>query len=262
VASRTYRAEAIVLKTNDFAEADRILVLFTRHFGKVRVVAKGIRRATSRMAGHAEPLTHATYQLARGRELDVLTGAEARAIYRDMRDDLALIAAGWYLAELVDRFTADRVPSAPLFDLLETALRSLDAGTTASLVCRWFDLHLLDRSGFRPELGVCAHCRKPLAEETNAWEPAAGGAICASCAGGFSGGGAPRTPLSVRALKSLRFLLVSDLDTAARLRFDVSLARELDRHLRAFVRFVIDRDIATARLMDELRDLKQPARVS
>src|SRR5439155_1151897 len=111
--SRTYRAEAIVLKTNDFAEADRILVLFTRHFGKVRVVAKGIRRATSRMAGHAEPLTHATYQLARGRELDVLTGAEARAIYPDMRDDLGLIAAGWYVAELVDRFTAERVPSTP-----------------------------------------------------------------------------------------------------------------------------------------------------
>jgi DNA repair protein RecO (recombination protein O) len=281
VASRTYRAEAIVLKTNDFAEADRILVLFTRHFGKVRVVAKGIRRATSRMAGHAEPLTHATYQLARGRELDVLTGAEARALYRDMRDDLALIAAGWYVAELVDRFTADRVPSAPLFDLLETALRSLDAGTSASVVCRWFDLHLLDRSGFRPELGVCAQCRRPLAEEANAWEPAVGGVICAACAGGFSGAGAPgvgapgreatrgaereavapRTALSVRALKSLRYLLVSDLETAARLRLDATLAHELDRHLRAFLRYVIDRDIATARLMDQLGDLK-PARVS
>ena len=68
--------------------------------------------------------------------------------------------------------------------------------------------------------------------------------------------------LSVRALKSLRYLLVSDLDTAARLRLDVTLGHELDRHLRAFLRYVIDRDIATARLMDELRDLKQPARVS
>src|SRR5438309_7905122 len=106
MASRTYRAEAIVLRTVDFGEADRILVLFTRHFGKVRVVAKGIRRATGRMAGHAEPLTHATYQLARGRELDVLTGAEARAVYPDMRDDLGRIAAGWYVAELVERFTA------------------------------------------------------------------------------------------------------------------------------------------------------------
>lgn len=258
MASRTYRAEAIVLRAVDLGEADRILVLFTRHFGKIHIVAKGIRRATSRMAGHAEPLTHATYQLARGRELDVLTGAEARAIYRDMRDDLALIAAGWYVAELVDRFTADRVPSAPLFDLLETALRSLDAGMPASVVCRWFDLHLLDRSGFRPELGVCAQCRIFLAEVTNAWAPAAGGAICATCAARISS----VAPLSVRALKSLRYLLVSDLETAARLRLDATLAHELDRHLRAFLRYVIDRDIATARLMDELRDLKQPARVS
>ena len=76
--SRTYRAEAIVLKTLDLGEADRILTLLTRHFGKVKVVAKGIRRPTSRLAGYAEPLSHATYQLARGRELDVLTGAESR----------------------------------------------------------------------------------------------------------------------------------------------------------------------------------------
>ena len=258
MASRTYRAEAIVLKTNDFAEADRILVLFTRHFGKVRVVAKGIRRATSRMAGHAEPLTHATYQLARGRELDVLTGAEARAIYPDMRDDLALIAAGWYVAELVDRFTADRVPSAPLFDLLETALRALDAGIPAPVVCRWFDLHLLDRSGFRPELGVCAQCRRPLAEETNAWEPAAGGAMCAGCAGHST----YVAPLTVRALKSLRYLLVSDLASAAKIRLDPPLARELDRHLRAFLRYVLDRDITTARLMDELHEIGRAAPVS
>jgi DNA repair protein RecO (recombination protein O) len=258
VASRTYRAEAIVLKTNDFAEADRILVLFTRHFGKVRVVAKGIRRATSRMAGHAEPLTHATYQLARGRELDVLTGAEARAIYPDMRDDLALIAAGWYVAELVDRFTADRVPSAPLFDLLETSLRALDAGINAPTVCRWFDLHLLDRSGFRPELGECAQCRKTLAEATNAWEPAAGGAICTGCAARLP----YVAPLTVRALKSLRYLLVSDLASASRLRLDAPLTAELDRHLRGFLRYVLDRDIATTHLMDELRTLPHPAPAS
>src|SRR2546430_1820249 len=109
-----------------------------RHFGKVHVIAKGIRRATSRMAGHAEPLTHATYQLARGRELDVLTGAEARAIYPELRDDLGRIAAGWYCAELIDRFTVERVPSAPLFDLLETALRHLDAGLPPAAVCPWF----------------------------------------------------------------------------------------------------------------------------
>jgi len=258
MASRTYRAEAIVLRTVDFGEADRILVLFSRHFGKLHVVAKGIRRATSRMAGHAEPLTHASYQLARGRELDVLTGAETRAVYPSIRDDLMRIAAGWYVAELVDRFTADRVPSAPLFDLLETSLRALDAGTNAPTVCRWFDLHLLDRSGFRPELGECAQCRKALAEETNAWEPAAGGAICASCAERLPF----VAPLTVRALKSLRYLLVSDLESAARLRLDPPLTSELDRHLRGFLRYVLDRDISTTHLMDELRSLPHPAPIS
>src|SRR5437867_11285307 len=251
MASRTYRAEAIVLRTVDFGEADRILVLFSRHFGKVHVVAKGIRRATSRMAGHAEPLTHATYQLARGRELDVLTGAEARALYPTLREDLPSIAAGWYCAELTDRFTVERVPTASLFDLLETALRHLDAGYAASLVCRWFDLHLLDRSGFRPELADCVSCRKPLEERENGWSAPAGGALCDSC-WRKSGAG---LSLSVRALKSLRYLLVSDFASAARLRVDGALASELERHMRTFVQHVIDREITAARLMDEIRAL-------
>ena len=250
MASRTYRAEAIVLRTVDLGEADRILVLLTRHFGKVHVIAKGIRRTTSRLAGHAEPLTHATYQLARGRELDVLTGAEARAIYPVLREDLDRIAAGWYVAELADRFTVEHAPSAPLFDLLETALRHLDAGHPPSMVCRWFDLHLLDRSGFRPEVADCVVCRNALQERENAWSAVAGGAVCASCAarsGGLS--------LSVRALKSFRYLLAHDFAGASLLRIDGPLAAELERHLRLFVQHVIDRELVAARLIDEIRAL-------
>jgi DNA repair protein RecO (recombination protein O) len=255
MASRTYRAEAIVLRTVDFGEADRILVLFSRHFGKIAVVAKGIRRATSRMAGHAEPLTHATYQLARGRELDVLTGAEARALYPALREDLVRIAAGWYVAELTDRFTVERAPAAPLFDLLETALRHLDAGHTPALVCRWFDLHLLDRSGFRPELYQCVACRERLQERQNAWSAAAGGALCAACAAKTNGALA----LTVRGLKSLRYLLQSDFAGAAQLRVDAVLAGEIERHMRFFVQHVIDREITAARLIDEIRALPTPA---
>ena len=259
MASRTYRAEAIVLRTVDLGEADRILVLFTRHFGKVHVVAKGIRRATSRMAGHAEPLTHATYQLARGRELDVLTGAEARALYPALREDLSRIAAGWYCAELIDRFTVERAAAAPLFDLLETALRHLDAGFPSALVCRWFDLHILDRSGFRPELADCVSCRLPLEEQDNAWSAPSGGALCRSCARKTESG----LSLSVRALKSLRYLLVSDFANAARLRVDSVLAGELERHMRVFVQHVIDREVTAARLIDEIRALPpRPAPVA
>ncbi len=256
MASRTYRAEAIVLKTLDLGEADRILTLLTRHFGKVKAVAKGIRRPTSRLAGYAEPLSHATFHLARGRELDVLTGAESRSTYRVVREDLDRIAAAWYVVEVADRSTAEHAPAAPVFDLVETALRHLEAGHVPSLVCRWWDLHLLDRTGFRPELGVCSRCGSALRETANGWSPLDGGAVCVTCID-RSVAGLPA--LSVRALKSLRYLLASDFAGAAKLRIDAVLELELERHLRSFLHNVLDRDIASARLIDELARL--PRRV-
>lgn len=251
--SRTYRAEAIVLKTLDLGEADRVLTLLTRHFGKIRVIAKGIRRPTSRLAGHAETLAHAIFQLARGRELDVLTGAETRATYRSVREDLGRIAAAWYVVEIADRFTADRAPAAPVFDLVETALRHLEAGYAPALVCRWSDLHLLDRSGFRPELAACARCGRVPGETTNAWSPYDGGVVCTPCIDASLAG---LPALSVRALKSLRYLLASDFASAARLRLDAALERELERHMRAFLQHVLDRDIRSAQLLDELARLR------
>ena len=195
------------------------------------------------------------YQLARGRNLDVLTGAESRALYRALREDLYGIAAGWYIAELADRFAMERSPSAPLFDLVESALRHLAAGYAPALVCRWFDLHLLDRTGFRPELGRCVQCGAAPAEITNVWIVDAGGLVCASCAPTETQG--PRA-LTVRALKSLRYLLVSNFDGASLLRMDDVLATELERHLRSFLQHVLDRDIHAAHLLDELARLPRP----
>lgn len=245
-----------MLKTSDLGEADRILTLLTRHQGKVRVIAKGIRKPTSRLAGHAEPLVHAMFQLARGRTLDVLTGAETKASYRLLREDLKVIAAGWYVSELADRFSAERSPSAPVFDLVESALAALEAGALPSVVCRWFDLHLLDRSGFRPELGRCVQCRRSPDEVTNVWHPDAGGLVCARCAQAWTHGS---LALSVRALKSLRYLFVSDLPTALHLKVDAALAQELEHHLRGFLHHVLDRDIHASRLLDEIARLPQPA---
>jgi DNA repair protein RecO (recombination protein O) len=261
MASRTYRAEAIVLKTLDLGEADRILTLLTRHFGKVKAVAKGIRRPTSRLAGYAEPLSHATFQLARGRELDVLTGAESRSTYRTVREDLDRIAAAWYIAEIADCSTAEHAPAAPVFDLVETALRHLEAGHPPAVVCRWWDLHLLDRTGFRPELAVCARCGGALRETANGWSPYDGGAVCIECID-RSVAGLPA--LSVRALKSLRYLLASDFGGAALLRIDAALEHEIERHLRSFLHHVLDREIASARLIDELARLprRSPATLS
>jgi DNA repair protein RecO (recombination protein O) len=250
---RTYRAEAIVLKGMDLGEADRIVTLYTRYFGKLRAVAKGARRPTSRLAGHVEPLAHAVFQLAKGRELDVVTQAETRETYRGLRETLVETAAGWYVAELVDRFTVDRVPSAPTFDLLATALRHLARGEPPTLVCRWFDLHLLDRSGFRPELFRCVHCGLGLEERDHLFSPAAGGVVCPRCRAEAEG---PVASVTVRALKSLRYLLRNEFAEAARLRVDAALGLELERHLRSFLHVVLDREVNAQRLLDDVRGLQ------
>lgn len=250
---RTYRAEGIVLKGLDLGEADRIVTIYTRAFGKVRAVAKGVRRPTSRLVGHVEPLAHGIFQLARGRELDVLTQAETRATYRGVREELLATAAGWYVAELIDRFTVDRQPSAPTFDLLATALSHLDRGFSPGLVCRWFDLHLLDRAGFRPELARCVHCGRAPEETENLFSASAGGVLCASCRAVAEG---PAAPLSVRALKALRYLARSEFAEAAKLRVEERLAIELERHLRGFLQYILDRDVNAARLLDDVRALR------
>lgn len=253
---RTYRAEAIVLKGLDLGEADRVITLYTRHFGKVRAIAKGARRPTSRLAGHVEPLAHATFLLAKGRDLDVVTQAELRETYRALREDLLSTAAGWYVAELVDRFTVDRHPSAPTFELFATALRHLDAGHPPGLVCRWFDLHLLDRAGFRPELGRCAHCGRALEETEQVFSPSAGGVLGRECRARAEGSVAI---LTVRGLKALRYLLRSEFAEASRLRIDPALAIELERHMRTFLQHVLDRDVNAARLLDDVRQLRAGA---
>src|SRR5215468_7426623 len=104
---RTYRTEAIVLRRKDIGEADRILTLFTPQLGKVRAVAKGIRKPRSRKAGHLELFTCTRLLLAVGRDLDIITQAEGIEPYRPLRDDLLRSAYGAYMVELLDRFTPE-----------------------------------------------------------------------------------------------------------------------------------------------------------
>src|SRR6266508_2247180 len=106
---RIYRTEAVIIRRSDFGEADRLLTLITP-LGKRRVVAKGARKTTSRLAGHIELFTHASLLLAVGRNLDIITQSMILHGFDQLRGDLRRIGAAYYAAELIDRLTeeADR----------------------------------------------------------------------------------------------------------------------------------------------------------
>src|SRR5438105_7819952 len=109
----------------DLGEADRIVTLYTRDAGKVRAVAKGVRRAVSRSAGHLEPFTLSDVLFAVGRELDVISQADTLEAFRGVREDLDLTTHAYYLAEVVDLLTEDRMENRAVFDALVGGLRDL-----------------------------------------------------------------------------------------------------------------------------------------
>src|SRR6266566_1185318 len=128
---RSYSTEGIILKHTDLGEADRILTLFTPHKGKVRVVAKGVRRPISKKTGHLELLCRSQLHVALGRNLDIVTQAQSIENFSHLRTDLWHMTCGFYLAELIERFIEEHTQHANLYHLLLETLRYLDADALA-----------------------------------------------------------------------------------------------------------------------------------
>jgi DNA repair protein RecO (recombination protein O) len=247
---RVYKTEGIVLRRRNLGEADSIFTVYSEREGKFDAVARGVRKARSRMRGHLEPLTRSRLMLAQGRNLDVFTQAETVAPYRSLREDLERSAAAIYCAELVDGFTGEHEAQPELYRLLCELLEALEAGGPLYLA-RHFEVHLLAISGYELQVDGCAHCGGRLPAEDALLSAAAGGLVCGGCRG-VAGSG---RLVSVRAIKVLRYARTVDAAGFAGLRLDESLARELHAALGDVVRYVLERDPRSRRFVEEVSAL-------
>ena len=257
-APRLYKTTGIVLRQRRLGEADKILTLFTPNLGKLEAVAKGTRRPRSKLAGHVEPLTYTTFMLAKGRDLDIVTQAQMLDASLPLREDLERTGRALYVAELVDRFTPERQENYPVFRLLLETLRRLASEQDLDIILRFFEMRLLEHLGYRPQLEACVSCGGALEPVTNAWSVEAGGVLCPACARN-----APLShPLTVNALKMMRLLQKGDFAAVARVKTAPALEAELERHLREYLIYVLERDIRSAHFLDTLRRTSGAARQS
>jgi len=175
-----YKEQGIVLRAVKLGEADKIVSILTQGSGKVRAVAKGIRRTNSKFGARLEPLTHVSLLLYRGRNLDTITQAEIVSPFRTIRGNFELIAAGETLLESVDKVAEEHERNVRLFLLLLSGLRALEARPRdGAAVAECFLLKLLSLSGFRPSLSACAVCG---AAGPHGWFSAGqGGMVCQGC---------------------------------------------------------------------------------
>ena len=246
--SHVYRTEAIILRRSDYGEADRILTLYTPRFGKRRAIAKGVRKTTSRLAGHIELFTRVQLMLAEGRNLDIVTQAQIIAPYRDLRLDLERISYAYYIAELLDKLTTDEEGQSPAYALLAETLDALDTAPRPELAVRRFELRLLTLIGYRPYLFQCASCQEDLTEEAGHWTPS-GGMLCPRCAASDPGA----VPISLAAFKALRFMQRQPLEAVLDLRLGNPLMREIEDLLRLTLRPILERDLKSIQFVRAVR---------
>ena len=200
-----YRDHGIVLRSWKLGEADRIVSIITRDNGKVRAVAKGVRKPSSRFGARLEPTCHLSLQLYRGRgDLDTVTQVETIDRFPTLRNDLDRWARASAMLEAVEQVALEREPNERLFEMLVRALRTLTASESPLVVAGFF-LKLLALEGFEPVVDVCVACGgsdEPLV----AFDVGEGGTVCASCRRG--------TALDEDALELLQAILGGRLGQA------------------------------------------------
>ncbi len=205
----TFRDEAVVLRTHKLGEADRIITLLTRHHGRVRAVAKGVRRTSSRFGSRLEPFMVIDVQLWQGRSLDIVNQVVTLSPYGGpIAEDYTRWTAATAMAETAERMTEnEREPATQQFLLLVGALRTLAEGThDPALVLDAFLLRSLSVAGWAPSFDDCARCGQPGPHR--AFSVASGGVVCPSCR---PPGSAAPAPVTVALLSAL---LTADWEVA------------------------------------------------
>jgi len=202
--SRTAKLRAVVLRTVDYGERDRIATLFSRERGKLSAFARGARASRRRFGGALEPFTLLSVEVSeRGGDLWGLEDAAVERGFGNLRLDLARIACGSYAVELARELVRDAEPHEELFDALVAYLVLLDDGPAQPWDLRRFELDALRAAGLQPSLVDCARCGRPAGDGPARFDPLQGGVLCAPCA---ATGGTGTRPVGAGTLGALRRL--------------------------------------------------------
>jgi len=227
-----YREHGIVLRTHKLGEADRIVAFYTAGHGKVRAVAKGVRKTRSKFGARLEPTSHVAAQFYEGRNLDIVTQVETVDHFRALREDLDRFARASAMLEAVDQVSEDAPPSTALYQLLLRALRTLSAHPS-NLVVAGFFWKLLALEGLRPTVDRCVRCG--ARDDLVAFDLGEGGLLCRTCRRG--------TAVSPEAVALLQQILGGQLgaaleapDSPAGVEVELLATRSLEHHLERRLR--------------------------
>lgn len=261
---RTYRTHAVILKRRDHADADRILTVFTPRNGKIDLLAKGIRKTTSRKAGHLELFSHPSLLVAQARAWDIVTEAATVESFRYIRENLDNFGHAAYACELIDCFTEADDESEPLWDLLVLVLRWLDHHSSETvaqleqnsfdveLLMRWFELQILAVNGYQPELFCCLTSGEALKQEVNYLSIAEGGVYSPE----FGANREDVEQLEPDVLKVLRYLQSRSWIDVYKLSVRPQTMARIENILYRLILSILERQLKSVDFLRKLRNMR------
>nr|NIM47609.1 DNA repair protein RecO [Candidatus Aenigmarchaeota archaeon] len=250
-----YKTKAVVLSRKDLGEADRILTLYTKDFGKIKAKAVGVRRAKSKLAGSLELFNSGLIFLAQGKTFDVICGCEIDCHHQKIKKSLRRTSLAYYIGELVLKLTPEHLKSPPVFDLLIEALSGLDKEEESNLelIVSFFELRLLSFLGYTPEFSRCIHCRKVLIPKENYFSFTSGGILCHDCKETEEN----LILVSSQAVKIIRFIYKDEFANLKRIKDIVKYLPEVRNLSSNFIQFIIEKDLKSQDFIKSIENLEK-----
>jgi len=252
-----YKTNAIVLRSTPYAEADRIVSLYTLAFGRIRGIAKGAKRSQKRFGNALELGSYVSVSFFEREtsELVRLNHCDLLRSFQGLREDIKNLAWASYLIELIIAMTGERIPNKALFRLLLFFLHRIDRGSLREELLRVFEIRLFSLLGYQPQFNDCRRCQKELTEGKIYFSAREGGVVCSSCAGGLPG----LIPLSLGTIKTLRLAQTLPLEKVGRLSFSLQSLQESEAALSRFLSQYLGKDLKSKNFLAQLSRSETPA---
>ena len=245
-----YKTRAIVLKSQRWGEADRIVTFYTEQVGKVRGIARGARRMKSRFGAALEPfrLVDLTMFEKNSESLARISQADISEAFGLLRENLVLMTAAARMVNLIQAVTPDRDPNHAVFHALSDGLATLESGDDPELCALLFQIHILGHTGFRPQIDHCVECGTSIKAATIQFSPEFGGVICRPCSERCFDRGFPISPGTLAFIQQARRLPFAKV---TRLRAGGQVRQEVEEAIEAYVRVVVGRSLPTLNFYSE-----------
>ncbi|MFY0545082.1 DNA repair protein RecO [Brevibacillus sp. H7] len=240
--------EGIVIRSVDYGESSKVVTLFTREHGKIGIMARGAKKAKSRLGAVSQLFTHGYYlcKAGLGTSMPDLSQGEIVESYRNLRQSLTETAYAAYIAELLDRLTHEREPNPFLFQLLMLTFRYLDEGRDAEILCRIFETKMLAVAGIAPQLSACIHCG--AGQEPFAISVSQGGLLCPACLSTDP----YAISVSPSTWKLLRLFQLFDLERLGDIEVKPATRSQLKHVLRSFMDQHLDLRLKSRSFLDQI----------